>query len=653
MALLKKAKRAFSKPLNVVVYRVYQEMKLEMYGFLQFWDRLENRISSHFNRLTSINSKNVLLKDDSSLICKGLEVYKEYYIELSKRIEQGNYKLLGVDIPSGLKFNWNEDWRYSFEWPEKYYKQYYHYDENKEVPYDVKYPWELSRLSFLIPMAMVVGDKDCLNKSSILSIVRDWEDKNKYGMTVNWNPMESSIRAINLVILVELLENISELEITEKRQLYALLVKHAEFIYRNIEYTDVRGNHYTANLAALLILGLKLQGIYPAADKWVEEMIPKLDAELILQFHGDGVNFEKAIGYHRLVTELFLLSSIALSKKNVYFKNLEILKRAVSYIEAYIKADLSAPTIGDNDSASILNFIFGMDIDSHYPVLQLGRKFFGEVVSSTEGIQENPYFIFDIKEQTDSTVDSFHSYKEDRSPMFKHFKEGGVILYKDCENYFILDIGEVGMNGRGGHGHNDLFSYELEMGKSKIISDSGCPTYTGDLKTMRLYRSTQSHNVLQVENFEIAELKGFWQIANTAIPNSINASYKDNKMVIIGSHTGYTQYLNEYLRKFELDNNLGIFTCIDEFQAIETRTIHRYLHLNDTIRYQYEKGEHRLICTVTNQKFRLVFDEESKLRIEKYEYSPSYGVLKESFKLILSKNCGKGTNRLYYKILRD
>ena len=123
------------------------------------------------------------------------------------------------------------------------------------------------------------------------------------------------MRTIFLVMLLDLVKLLksrndatwnSSLLDALARQLLTMLTEHARFVWVNREYTDIRGNHFTANLVALQLadqalgsenLGSRKWGLY--AGRWIER-------EILLQFCSDGVNFEKSCGYHKLV-ELFIL----------------------------------------------------------------------------------------------------------------------------------------------------------------------------------------------------------------------------------------------------------------------------------------------------------------------------------------------------------
>ena len=116
------------------------------------------------------------------------------------------------------------------------------------------------------------------------------------------------------------------------------------------------------------------------------------------------------------------------------------------------------------------------------------------------------------------------------------FAEGGFFVAKNDRNYLFADYGEVGLKGRGGHGHNDLFSFELCLDQIPVVIDPGTPTYTGDLDTHVQYRSTSFHNTVRVDGVEMADFLSQWRISDEADPNNVEHYSEGAYEVIHGEH---------------------------------------------------------------------------------------------------------------------
>jgi hypothetical protein len=71
---------------------------------------------------------------------------------------------------------------------------------------------------------------------------------------------------------------------------------------------------------------------------------------------------------------------------------------------------------------------------------------------------------------------------------------------KDC--HLTIDAGDVGTEGTGGHAHNDLMSITLQALGETFLADPGTYVYTSHPEERNRFRSTASHNVLQIGDHE-------------------------------------------------------------------------------------------------------------------------------------------------------
>src|SRR5207244_2926217 len=105
-----------------------------------------------------------------------------------------------------------------------------------------------------------------------------------------------------------------------------------------------------------------------------------------------------------------------------------------------------------------------------------------------------------------------------------------------------IDAGEIGMRGIGGHGHNDVLSFDLWAAGAPLLVDSGTFTYTADPPARNALRSTAAHNALRVDGQETSRLGGdrwLWLIENDAHPRDVTWISNAAHDVFSGSHDGY------------------------------------------------------------------------------------------------------------------
>jgi hypothetical protein len=98
------------------------------------------------------------------------------------------------------------------------------------------------------------------------------------------------------------------------------------------------------------------------------------------------------------------------------------------------------------------------------------------------------------------------------------------------------------MHGRGGHGHNDILSFEASLANVPVVSDAGCFVYTASFEERNHFRSTGVHNTPQVDD---AELNRFiapdvlWLLHDDAQPLAAAIEERAEEVVFCGGHTGY------------------------------------------------------------------------------------------------------------------
>ena len=75
--------------------------------------------------------------------------------------------------------------------------------------------------------------------------------------------------------------------------------------------------------------------------------------------------------------------------------------------------------------------------------------------------------------------------------------------------------------GRGGHGHNDILSFELFMDGFNVVTDCGAYLYTASREWRNRFRSTAFHNTVQVDDEELNRFlapDALWQLHYDAMP---------------------------------------------------------------------------------------------------------------------------------------
>lgn len=626
-------RRVLSKPPHVIVFRAKQALILKWMKITKQWDSLNREINRFFtdknvlcNLGTQIQKQPLLISTTAvraiSRHARSDKAWADKVLQGGWRVAQRRFSILGAPVPSAGPWPWDTDWRYGRKWPQQYFKTYNFYEPNRPNPYDVKLPWELGRLSFvtqLLQNLAIEENKDFKNKA--VSIIRNWSQQNPLAHSVNWYPMEVAMRSVVLVLITEMLTAMDMWDAVVDADLLVELARHGEFIWRTLEYTDVRGNHYAAEVVSLLLIGLSIDSQYTRAKKWTSFAKKNIEQEINEQFLVDGVHFEKSVPYHRLVLELFMLAAIALRRRGEELskESQDRLRAAAEYLLMVRQPDGLSPVIGDNDDGHILCWDF-LPLRNHQAVLDVvACHFHDESLRVCKDTSLAAFWLFGEEANKQWQKMSNASSKH------KYFEVGGMVVSKTNLNYLCYDVGEVGTRGRGGHGHNDLFSFDLLINGDPIFCDSGCSVYTGDFQLRNRYRSTSSHNCLQVDGKEMAIMRGMWQISDSGRPKKVSARQIDHITTIDGIHAGYHRLKDAvtHRRRFQFDSRNGFCECTDFIDCLKSHIVTRYFHFSPGI-LPIVQGNQAVIKT-PNARGVLVWNKGAVAEIVEGVYSEGYG----------------------------
>jgi hypothetical protein len=651
-------RRAIRKPPRIIAFRLAQELRLKVMHQSRAWSRLQHAIARWWSveriqhTITVRHRTPCLMAADAPAALHAAARHNlldlHHLCQFGSRIRDRNFELLGTAIPAQGAWPWHRDWRTNHDWRPGYFQHYNFYTPDLKGGVDVKIPWELSRLGFILPLlqnAAIEPEHDWCHAA--IEIIADWEDQNPLAYSVNWYPMEAAIRVINLVLIFEMLLVLGKVKPARLAPLLRLITAHGSFIWRTLEYTDIRGNHYAAQLVALLLCGLILEPEYAEARKWRHYAVNAIPREIELQFLPDGVNFEKSIAYHRLVAELFLLGLLAMQRTGDTLAPgaRDRLHAAYRYAAAYIRPDGLAPNVGDNDDARLLGYD-PVPMRDHRPLIGTAAVFFqdGELKATSGSMSSAIPWLFGKE-----GIALWDKLPAVTSPGSRYFVAGGVVVSRYLNNFFWIDVGEVGLAGRGGHGHNDLLSFELVLNGHPLVVDPGCYIYTGDPSARDLFRSTAYHNGLRIDGIELAPMSGLWTIGPQAVPLPIEVVMTGVMLRVRASHQGYIRLADpvQHTRDIDADMQAGVLVCRDHLTCSAPHKAERYLHLDVAV--EISIGERRAHLTAGAQRWIIYWDQQAQAQIKSGWVSHGYGQKQAAHILVLVNHIDRDTD-LFFKI---
>ncbi|MBU3142595.1 alginate lyase family protein [Clostridium sp. CF012] len=446
-----------------------------------------------------------------------IDMYVDELIKLDKSeeiIKDGEkicshvFNLLGSgDIYLGERLPWNKDFKTGFIWKNKFYKNIRIIDLNNNS--DVKIPWELSRFQHFFTL----GKAYLLTTNEKYSLefkeeIEDWIKSNPVEMSVNWAcTMDVAIRAVNWIIgyffFKDSVSISKEFLVNYNKNLYL----HGRYIIKNLENQgEHTGNHYLSNIVGLIWLGIYF-GEFVVEDNtyennprlWLGYAAVELEKEMFIQVNEDGTNYEASTSYHRLVTELFLLTTVLCNKNTISFSGVYMsrLEKMCEFIMDITKPNNLSPLIGDTDDGRLA-------IVSNYSSWL--RRDFGHILAIAGECFNREDFRYYGRHYKEDALWIVGSFKENvpvpEKLKSKAYKDGGFYILRNDRIYCLIRCGQLSFRGQGCHSHNDQLSFELNVDGEDFIVDPGVYVYTADYKMRNLFRSTEMHNTLYVVGYE-------------------------------------------------------------------------------------------------------------------------------------------------------
>ncbi len=497
-----------------------------------------------------------LLPEQASLIRKFYPEVARLTIEQADSIREHRFDLLGVEVELGDEIDWHTDFRSRHRWPLEHHTRLAL--TSPDGGFDVKVPWELSRFHHALRLGQAyLFTQDEFYAQEAVNQITHWVENNPYKFGVNWaGPMDVAIRVVNWIWVYYMLIESAMLTPAFLSKWLASLEQHGEYLLKHLEDGWPCTNHLIANLTGLAYLGIMFPE-FPDASRWRSVGLGRLWDELQSQVYPDGMDYEASISYHRLVAEMGLsVAGLCLQNGIEIPGGVEVrLGKMLNAIMAYTQPDGTAPAIGDADDGRLLPLSVYDDrekaVNDHRPLLALGTMVLERQLGEWAGFVDPRekgwaiaagdewqaalwYFFSDAASRMTDTITYTTPRPEGISPddwipvkpgvrvkaralakkpvsasdvaASSVFPNGGLCIMRHGGCHLTVDAGGVGQGGAGGHAHNDTLSITLSAYGRTFLIDPGSYLYTSDPAARNAFRSTASHNVLQIGEEEIIPL---------------------------------------------------------------------------------------------------------------------------------------------------
>jgi uncharacterized heparinase superfamily protein len=653
MEIVNKIQRILRKPPRYILHRVLSEAKIGADRI--FNSRPDKRLNlSRFLKLANAETLDGLWDRHRKLPFAVIHPNGEdiaYYtknhansvrriLSITEKVLQGKIDLLGTgEIYLGQKVSWNKDYKTGVTWKNQYYRDinYVNFQDKS----DVKIPWEISRMQWLIPLGqayILTGEEKYAN--FVKEILEDWIAENTYAHSVNWTcTMEVALRIIVWEWFFHVFSKSRAWAVPDFRfKFLKSLYLHSFFTERNLEKSDINGNHYVADGAGLVFAGLFFKGYKPGVQ-FLNVGLNILTKEIELQVFPDGVDYEASVPYHRLVTELFFFPALFLANSGFKLEDRYVNKivKMADFVKSYIRHNGSVPLFGDADDARTLPMGLQSINDHDYLATLIGLAFNKpELITGNRSTHDEIFWVLGSErlKELPQIQYNYHS---------KAFPDGGFYIMGNADSHIFIDCGPVGLAGRGGHGHNDLLSFEALIQGEQIVSDCGAYLYTADYVERNAFRSTSYHNTPMIDGEEINRFISpnyLWNLKNDALHKLHKWESNDHYDVFKGSHSGYERLEKPVtpIRTIILKKSTSELLVSDNIKGIGTHIAEIPLHLYPGVEVK-DIAANSLSLVTGSKRFKLFWrGEDWSFRLEESRVSPSYGVVKAAHKLVWLTN---------------
>jgi hypothetical protein len=360
-------------------------------------------------------------------------------------------------------------------------------------------------------------------------------------------------------------------------------------------------------------------GLVLDVQRWAEAGWAALRAELPRQVHPDGVDFEAATAYHRLVGELFALPALLRRAHglDVPLDYTERLRAMGRFTDAYTRPDGLAPLWGDADDGRALP-LGGQNVNDHRSLPVLVAHLAGETAHDNA--------------EAAWLVGPEALAETERGEASAAFPEGGAFILRGGNDHVFVDCGPVGLAGRGGHGHNDCLSFEATLDGTRIVVDSGTYVYTASAVERNRFRSTAAHNTPRVDGAEQNRIpESLWNLEDDARPIVLLSE----PLRFRGGHTGYLRLADPVAvtRELALDPATHTLVIDDTFVAEGEHELEIPFHLAPDVHPELLEDNR-----VSLGRFALRWRGDWEAAIEDAWISPSYGVRTASRRVVFRRS---------------
>jgi len=294
------------------------------------------------------------------------------------------------------------------------------------------------------------------------------------------------------------------------------------------------------------------------------------------------------------------------------------------FTAASTRPDGSVPQIGDCDDGRLFRYRMIDSVHDHRHLLSVGSVLFqnGLFKSVSGGYSQDALFLLGAE----GFEDFMKISEQPQTALSEEFVEGGYVVLRAPHVHITVDVGDIGMRGRGGHGHNDTLSFELWAYGQGFIVDRGTYTYTGDAASRQDFRSTHAHNTIVIDDTEIADFEGLWAVRKDAtVPRVLERSFGSERDLLVAEHSGYSGLPDPvtHRRRMEFHKTEHMVKITDELIGQASHDVALRFHIHPDIACVSDSPG---VWRLKGRNADILLQTQAPLVQTQSWYSPSYGI---------------------------
>ena len=467
---------------------------------------------------------------------------------------------------------------------------------------DPEWKYSLHRHEYLTELGRAywyTGDEKYTKK--FISLLSDWIEKNpmpdiEFMLTEDsettrmhfmkqgiWRPLTIGIRMYTSFVpcfyhFINSPEFTPEFLVTMLMSMYEHALHTRVYYTRHKSYFNVSPNWGLMESNGLAHMGI-LFPEFKESNDWRVEAMSRFEEQIRMQVLPDGMQVERASGYH-LVCSFCFTQIIDLALRNnvkvsdTYMKGAE---KTIDFVAAIMRPHGHYPMLKDADESDVFgercsqglwedinNLNMLEDHNDLRWTLKAGARLFNR-----------PDFLYIATHGKEGTKPEYGSVAAPDGGFYT-MRSG----WENDDNYLVFTCGELGAPDQSCvHGHADALSVDVSGYGETLLIDPGRYNYEGPYRIW--FKQTQAHNTIAVDGQDSSELADEWMFKTRAKSKVKTWSSTDAFDFVDGSHDGYQRLKDPVThRRRIIFIKPHFWLVVDDLDAAENHQYDQYFHFH-------------------------------------------------------------------------